>query len=208
MFRLASRTAAMSGVLLMLMTGASMAENHFIFEVTGGAATDAGVDAELEPGTAVGFTFGLGGRVPGQSPAYYAIARLGQAGFSYIGEGSNPTSVEHSQQEWAIGGRVYLPITDRFRVVAQAGLGQTLDEATVNDTQGQPNAILDSSTWAVFTEAGLQYRVTEGFALGVAADLALYPDHEERDLAARAASVGTMGQLGRAQVGMTGTFHF
>jgi hypothetical protein len=208
MLRFNFRTASLSGVLILLFSGASFAENHFIFEMNGGAATDVGVEAEMEPGSSVGFTFGLGGRVPGQSPAYYAIARLGQSGFSYAGDGAAPPKVEHSQQEWAVGGRVYLPITDRFRVLAQAGVGQTFDEATVNNKAGDPALVLESSTWAIFTQAGLQFRVTEGFAIGMAADLALYPDHEDRDLAARAASVGTIGQLGRAQVGLTGTFHF
>ena len=92
--------------------------------------------------------------------------------------------------------------------MAQAALGQTLDEATINNKEGNPSLVIDSSTWAVFTQAGMQFRVTDGFALGLAADLALYPDSEERQLAARQASIGTAGQLGRAQVGLTGTFHF
>ena len=196
MKRATAWTGLISLLALFLASSPVMAENHFILEMNGGGASDIGVDAEVEAGPAYGATFGFGGTVPGQSPAYYAIARIGASAFNYSGAGSQPPQVEHAQQEWAIGGRVYLPLTQRFRIMAQAAVGQTLDEATINNKDGTLSLVIDSSTWAIFTQAGMQFRVTDGFALGLAADLALYPDSEERQLAARQASIGTAGQLG------------
>ena len=184
------------------------ADKHFIFEVTGGMASDAGIDTEIDSGLAGSVTFGIGGRIPGQSPAYYLIGRLGSAEFAYAGPTRfGSTNVARKQKEWAIGGRVYLPITNRFRALAQIGIGQTLDDAMVSQNGADPLS-LASSTFSIFTQAGLQFRVTEKFALGVVGDVALYPDHDQLDLAARAAHVGVDGELGRMQFGATGTFHF
>ena len=184
------------------------AENHFILELTGGLASDAGIDNDVDSGTAASATFGIGGRIPGQSPAYYFIARVGRAEFGYqAGHPYAATTVNRQQRDWAIGGRVYLPITDRIRAVAQVAIGETIDEANVSQT-GAQNLSLASSTLSVFTQAGLQFRVTDRFALGIAADMAIYPTHEAGSLARRANYVGTNGEIGRTQIGATGTFHF
>ena len=197
-------------IALLLVFGAAeaQAEKHFIFEMTGGLASDAGVDAHIESGLAGSATFGIGGKIPGQSPAYYLVGRIGSAEFSYKGPARvGSTLVERKQKEWALGGRVYLPITNRLRALAQVAIGQTLDDAMVSQTGSAPLA-LASSTFSIFTQAGIQFRVNEKLALGIVGDVALYPDHGERDLAARAAHVGTDGELGRMQLGGTATFHF
>jgi hypothetical protein len=184
------------------------AENHFILELTGGLASDAAVDNEVDSGTAASATFGIGGRIPGQSPAYYFIARVGRAEFGYkAGHPYAYTTVNRQQRDWALGGRAYLPITSRLRVVAQIAVGETIDDASVTRSGSNPLA-LASSTFSIFTQAGIQFRVTEKFALGLAADIAIYPAHEHSNLAARADYVGTNGEIGRTQLGATGTFHF
>jgi hypothetical protein len=195
-------------LLVVFGTAEAQAENHFIFEMTGGLASDAGVDAHIESGLAGSATFGIGGKIPGQSPAYYLVGRIGSSEFSYTGPARvGATSVHRKQKEWAIGGRVYLPISNRLRALAQIGIGQTLDDAMVTQS-GSDTLALASSTFSIFTQAGLQFRVSEKLALGIVGDIALYPDHGERDLAARAAHVGTDGELGRMQLGATATFHF
>jgi len=100
-----------------------------------------------------------------------------------------------------------LPVTDHLRILGQVALGQTTDESEISK-DGQITMITDADSFALFGQIGLQYRVTDNFALGAAADIAIHPDSDERDALARQASVGQFGDLGRAQLGITGTFHF
>jgi hypothetical protein len=202
-------TQKLSLVLAVIALSASpgMAESHFIFELNGGVASDAAIDGAVERGTAGSATFGIGGKIPGQSPAYYLVGRIGGSEFGYFTPGLTGRYVQREQKEWALGGRVYLPITDRLRAIGQLALGETLDDAYVTES-GAGQLGLSSSTFSVFAQGGVQFRVTEKFALGLAADIAIYPQHGQQDLAVRSEYVGNDGELGRVQLGATGTFHF
>ena len=183
------------------------AENHFIFELTGGVASDVGIRAPVESGAAGSATFGIGGKIPGQTPAYYLIGRIGQSQFSFnSAPGAGGDFVYKRQQEWSLGGRVYLPITDRVRALAQVAVGQTFDDAFVASTGSSIG--LASSSLSVFGQTGVQARVTDKFSLGMAVVLAFYLERSENQLAARESYVGTDSQFGRLQIGATGTFHF
>ena len=200
-------TSALSVLLMIGYSATASAENHFIFELTGGVASDVGIRAPVESGAAGSATFGIGGKIPGQTPAYYLIGRIGQSQFSFnSAPGAGGDFVYKRQQEWSLGGRVYLPITDRVRALAQVAVGQTFDDAFVSSTGSSVG--LASSSLSVFGQTGVQARVTDKFSLGMAMDLAFYPERSSNQLAARDAYVGTDSQFGRLQIGATGTFHF
>lgn len=200
--------AILTSATLLLLSSPAAADNHFILELEGGIATPMGIDAETEVGRAFAGTFGFGGRIPGFAPAYYAVGRVGHSRFGFTGPRSlGAAEVERDQLDWAVGGRMYLPLTQRLRVLAQVALGETYDEALVQRS-GHRDLLVQSDTFAVFTEAGLQYRFTDHFSLGAVADLAWLPDHEEQDLAARTAGVDDGGDFGRARFALTTTLHF
>lgn len=202
------RPIALALFPLLLMATPAAADKHFILELEGGLATPMGVDAEADPGRSFAGTFGIGGRIPGFSPAYYAVGRVGHSIYGFTGPISRGAAeVEREQLEWMLGGRMYLPLTERLRVMLQLGFGETVEDSVVI-RRGHRDLVIESAAFAVFTEAGLQYRVTEGFALGVVSDLAWIPDHDELDLAARAVGAGDRGDFGRARVAVTTTFHF
>lgn len=199
-------TAPLAAALaLTVFAGTAAAENHFILELDGGTSTaTAGDDAET--GTSFGGTFGFGGRIPGSKPAYYFIGRVGAADYMSHGARSYGTpALDTEQTEWALGARMYLPITDRFRGMLQLSLGQTHDCTTVQYGNMAPLRV-EEELFSVFGAAGLQYRFTNHFALGALADIAWHPASDA--LAARAAGIKTDGTLGRARLAITTTFHF
>ncbi len=186
----------------------ALAHNHFVLELEGGVAGPVGVDAEAEPGGTWGGVFGFGGRVPGQSPAYYLLGRVAGSGFGFVGPPERGSAlVERQQTEWGLGGRVYLPFTDRLRLALTVMLGETLDCAEVR-RPGHRAFGYESDVFTVFTDAGLQYRFTDHFSLGLGGGISWIPEHSETDLAARAAGVDDGGPIGRARFGLTTTFHF
>ena len=196
-------------VYLSLVSTSAFAQagNHFILELNGGVSSDVGITAPVESGAAGSATFGIGGKIPGQSPAYYLVGRIGQGQFSYnSAPGAGGEFVYRRQQEWAIGGRVYLPITDTLRAVAQLAVGQTFDDAFIASSGNSLGVA--SNTLSFFGQTGLQARVSDKFSLGMAVDLAFYPERNDRQLAVRELHSGPDGQFGRVQVGATGTFHF
>ncbi len=85
-------------------------------------------------------------------------------------------------------------------------VGQTFDDSFVASTGSSVG--LASNSLSVFGQTGVQARVTDTFSLGMAVDLAFYPERSNNQLAARDAYVGTDSQFGRLQIGATGTFHF
>ena len=150
---------------------AQQAGNHFILELNGGVSSDVGIAAPVESGASGSATFGIGGKIPGQSPAYYLVGRIGQGQFSYnSAPGAGGEFVYRRQQEWALGGRVYLPITDRLRAVAQLAVGQTFDDAFI--ASSGTSLGVASNTLSFFGQTGIQARVNEKFSLGMAVDLA------------------------------------
>ncbi len=194
-------------VFSLLFAAPALAHNHFILEAEGGVATPLGVDAQSEPGGQFGGTFGFGGRIPGQAPAYYIVGRAGRSGFGFRGPARyGSAAVELRQTELSAGGRMYLPITDRLRVSLQLTFGGTYDTAEV-DRPGHDRFEYEDSKFTIFTDAGLQYRVTNNFSFGIGGGLSWLPNREDADAAAVAAGLDD-GPVGRGRLGLTTTFHF
>jgi len=190
-----------------LVTTPALAHNHFILEGDVGVGVPVGVDADAEPGGTFGGTFGFGGRIPGQSPAYYLVGRVGRAGFGFRGpERYGSAAVELRQTELSAGGRVYLPITNRTRISAQLTLGGTFDSAEV-DREGHDRFDYEDTKFTIFTDLGLQHRLTDHLSLGLVGGLSWLPDRENSSFGALAAGLDD-GPVGRARVGVTTTIHF
>ncbi len=195
-------------VVVLLATTEAYADNHFLLELEGGVALPAGVDAEPEMGGAYGGSFGIGGRFRGHAPAYYLVARLGRSGFGFVGPPrSGRAVVERRQTEAALGPRVYVPLTRRLRLLLQVGFGQTYDTAAVT-REGHRAFEYETAAFTIFGDAGLQYRFTEHFSLGVGGGLSILTERSASELAALSAGVDDGGPLGRGRVGLTTTIHF
>lgn len=200
--RIAALTAALATTAA---AGTALAENHFLLELDGGTSTPTATD-DSRSGFSYGGTFGFGGRIPGSKPAYYFVGRVGAADYETRGAISyGHPALETEQTEWALGARLYLPITDRFRAMMQLALGHTHDCTEVYHA-GRAPLLVEEDLFSVFATAGLQYRFTNHFSLGAAADLAWHPDNDA--LAARSAGIETDGELGRVRLAVTTTFHF
>lgn len=195
-------------ILLLFVAGPAAAHNHFILEGDLGAGVPMGVDAATEAGGTYGGTFGFGGRIPGQSPAYYLVGRVGRAGFGFRGpERYGSAAVEMRQTELSAGGRVYLPINNRLRLSLQLTLGGTFDSATV-DRNGHDGFDYEDEQFTVFTDAGLQYRLSNHLSLGIGGGLSWLPHRGDRPSAGAIAAGVDESPVGRARLGVTTTFHF
>lgn len=198
--------AALTAVALSTLTAApALAENHFLFEVDAGLQTDLG--AENSQGRALGGTFGFGGRIPGSKPAYYFVGRVGVAEQTYEGATilGDPT-LDCASTEWALGARMYLPITDRFRAMLQLSMGETMQYTDIYYDGRRPLRV-DEDLFSVWADAGLQYRFTNHFSLGATVNLGWHPE-DRADLVARSAGIDTDGSIGQMRAGITTTFHF
>ncbi len=196
--------------LLPLGASPALADNHFLLEAQGGLTSPLGVDAHVDEGAAFGGTFGFGGRIKGFAPAYYLIGTLGRAGYDFTGPPSYGSAhVERDQIDWSLGGRIYLPVSERLRVLAQVGFGETYDKARVSRA-GYRTLLLDTEVFTVQTQVGLQYRLSDALSLGLKGELSFYPDSEELRLAGLSAGLGDddEGGYGRAGIALTTTFHF
>lgn len=200
---------ALLGAALCLGASGASAANHFIAELSGGAATPFGLDAEHDSGLAYGATLGVGGRLPGTAPAWYLVLNLNWADMILYGPPRLGNAVvERSQADLAIGGRGYFPFTPRLRLMTELAFGQVFEAAEVS-RRGHDPVRFDVDRFAVFAQTGLQYRLTNYFSIGGRVGLAWMPDPEERDLAAEAAGIeGAEDSQGRWSLGMTTTFHF
>lgn len=194
-------------ILGLVASTPALAQNHFLLELEGGFASPMGLDGDVDQGRSMAATFGVGGRIPGFAPAYYFVGRVGQSNFDVRGPAHAGFGYMHRDQfEYALGGRMYLPITKRFRIMLQLALGEIYDE-TVIERRDFESLLIRSETMALFTEAAAQYRLTNNFSLGIGTDLAWVGDQEAQDYAAR--SVGMDGaEVGRARVSLMTTFHF
>ncbi len=195
-------------LLVLLLAGSASAGNHFILEGDFGAAKPVGIDAVAEPGGTFGATFGFGGRIPGHAPAYYLVGRVGRSGFGFRGpEKYGSAAVELRQTELSAGGRIYLPINHRLRFALQLTLGGTYDSATV-DRDGHDGFDYEDEQFTVFTDVGLQYRLTDQFSLGIGGGISWLPHRGERPQAAAIAAGVDESPIGRARLGLTTTIHF
>ncbi|MFN3198634.1 MAG: outer membrane beta-barrel protein [Bradymonadia bacterium] len=193
------------------VSGQAAAGNHFIAELTGGVSTPTGLDAEAESGSLWGATLGVGGRLPGTRPAWYLVTRLSWADMTQYGPNrmGRPV-VDRSQADLALGVRGYFPFTPRLRLMTEVAMGQVFETSQVT-FKGQEDFPAQFSTdrFGLFTEAGLQYRMTNHFSLGGRVGMVWMPSPEEPDLAAQAASIpGSQNSQGRWSAGLTTTFHF
>lgn len=196
-----------AALLVALGATAARADNHFLLEGELGGAGAMGNDAEGELGLSYGGTFGFGGRVKGFAPAYYLVAHLASNEYGFTGPArAGSAEVDRTQVEYSIGGRIYLPLNERLRIVLQVGFGQVFDQSTLSRF-GHEDLRLESDAFIVQTLGGLQYRLNDTLSLGGAADFAFMPDKEEIDAIARAAGVKDAG-FGRMRFLGTVTVHF
>lgn len=193
--------------LTLALPGVALADNHFLAELEAGLARPLGIDAESEIGSAYGGTFGFGGRIPGHDPAYYLVGRVAHSSFSFEGAPRvGAPTVEHGELEVAVGGRVYLPLTPRLRVLFQVALGETFGETEVL-RDGERELLAETEAFTLFGEIGAQFRLTDNFSLGAMADAAYVPDRESFNVVKTAAGLEDDG-LGRLRLALTSTFHF
>lgn len=195
---------------LLAFAAPAAAQNHFLLEAQGGVTTPLGVDAETDAGAAWGGTFGVGGRIPGFSPAYYVVGHIGKSGYDFTGPPSSGNAhVERDQVNWGVGGRMYLPFSQRLRLMVEVSFGETYDEAIVRRTGYRPLK-LEGEVFTVQTQAGLQYRLSDNLSLGLEGEAAFYPDADDLRLAGLTAGLGDEdeGGFGRAGLAITTTFHF
>lgn len=185
----------------------AFAQNHFILELEGGLARPVGLDADSEIGSAFGGTFGFGGRIPGFAPAYYLIGRVAHSSYDFTGASKvGSPDVAHGETEVAVGGRMYLPLTDRLRLVLQVALGETFGTTEIG-RNGEVELSSDTEFFTLFGALGAQFRVTNHFSLGGIADIAYTPNREDYTVVKRAAGLEEDG-VGRLRLGVTTTFHF
>ncbi|MBU0553518.1 hypothetical protein KKB55_02975 [Myxococcota bacterium] len=183
------------------------AGNHFILEMEAGLASPLGLDEALsvESGGVVGGTFGVGGRLG--YPAYYLTVGVSTGRFSYHGPArAGSPLVEQDRTEWRVGGRVYLPLSERLRLHLGAGFGETHHEACVS-REGFRALNLVADTATLFGEVGLQARVYNHLSFGFVANAALYPETDELDFIARAARLSE-AEPGRVAALLLTTLHF
>jgi len=199
------RAALATAALATLTAAPALADNHFIFEVDAGLQTD--VSADDNQGRALGGTFGFGGRIPGSSPAYYFIGRVGVAESTYGGASvlGSPT-LDCASTEWALGARMYVPLTERLRAMLQVSLGETSQYTDIHYGNRAPLRV-DEELFTVAADAGLQYRFTNHFSLGALINLGWHPE-DRADLVARSAGIDTSGSITQMRAGITTTFHF
>jgi hypothetical protein len=199
------RAAVLLG--LFFTAAPAVAQNHFLLEVEGGLARPMGIDAESDVGSAFGGTFGFGGRIPGFAPAYYLIGRVAHSSYSFSGAARlGAPAVDHGETEVAVGGRMYIPLTTRLRLVAQFALGETFGTTKVQPKSGL-SVTSDTEFFTLFGALGAQFRLTNHFSLGGMADVAYTPNREDYTVVKRAAGLEEDG-IGRLRLGATATFHF
>lgn len=195
--------------LALLFTTPVLAKgNHFILEVEGGLATPggSGMSADTETGRALALSFGFGGRFKGLSPAFYLVGRLGRSDYGFTGPPSDGLAhVDRSQREFGIGGRIYIPITKRMRLLGQVLIGEIADASQI-DREGYRLQYIDDTMAAVFTEVGFQYRLTNNLSVGANVDYAFLED-SQLDLASTNAGL-LQPDDGRMRVAVSTTFHF
>lgn len=197
----------LTAALATLFATPALANNHFLLEGEFGAAAPVGTDAKSDFGQSFGGTFGFGGRVKGFAPAYYLVGRISRAEFSFDGPAdAGSAHVERCQTDWSIGGRAYLPLTERLRLMLQVGVGQIHDESEVSRDGLRP-LVVEATALAVSTQAGLQFRLNNTLSLGAAGDMAFLPDRDDIDKAASAAGFDDSGFMRMRFLG-TVTAHF
>ncbi len=193
--------------IALCLPGAAFADNHFLVELEAGLARPLGIDADSEIGSTLGGTFGFGGRIPGHDPAYYLVGRVAHSSFSFEGAPRvGSPDVQHGELEIAVGGRVYLPLTPRLRLLFQLALGETFGETEVL-RDGERELLAETETFTLFGEVGAQFRLTDHFSLGTVADASYLPDREAFNVVKTAAGLEDDG-VGRLRLALTATFHF
>jgi hypothetical protein len=186
------------------------AENHFLAEVGGGLSAPLAGEGETDFGPGLGLTLGVGGRLKGLTPAWYLVGRLGYAGATAHGPARfGGAELDRSAWELAAGGRMYLPLVQRLRLVTELAYGQVWETSTVTRPQ-HPTLEIEASPSVLIAFLGLQYRLTDHAALGAGADLGWYlTGSETRDLGATAAGLPSGDDTrGRYRLVLTATAHF
>ncbi len=202
------RTALIALTALVALTATpALADNHFLLEGEVGGAAPIGLETSGDAGLSYGGSFGFGGRVRGFAPAYYLIGRLERAEFGFDGPArAGAARVERCQQGYTIAGRMYLPITDRFRLLLQVGFGQVFDESEIT-REGFDPLVINSTAFTLSTQAGFQFRLNDTLSLGLSGDMTFLPDREDIDKAALAAGLDDSGFMRMRMLG-TATMHF
>lgn len=186
------------------------AENHFLAEANGGLSTPLSSEGDVTLGPGLGATLGVGGRIKGFRPAWYLVGRLGYATATETGPGRyGSAEIDRGAWELAVGGRVYLNLTERLRLLFEVDVGEVWETSTVHRVN-HPDLAVEANPAALFAQSGLQYRLTDHFSLGAGADLGWYLwSSQTRDLAATAAGIDSPDTTrGRFRFGLTTTAHF
>ncbi len=208
-----SKFVLFGALVAILFSSPALARNHFLLEVTGSVAGEGDVGAENQEGRSLSGTFGFGGRVPGFAPAYYLIGRVGSTELGYTGPKKfGAAEVYKDQADWAIGGRLYLPLSRRVRLMAQLALGEIDEIAVIARTGEQALSLHPRPRFAMFMDGGVQFRLNNNFSLGLVGDIAYHPESDS-DTVARTAGLTTDqsrfdGEWGRRRLGLSTTLHF
>lgn len=204
-------TAVALGASMCLGPTTASADNHFILELGGGAAHPVGQDSDISAGFAGVMTLGVGGRIRGLAPTWYLVGRVGYADGEQTGPPeAGSATIDRSAWEAAGGGRMYFPLAERLRLVTEIDVGEVFESAKVARAR-HPSVSFETNPLAVFLLAGLQYRVSDGLALGGGVDLAWYMSRTDagRDVAATAAGIDPADESrGRVRYVLTTTLHF
>ncbi|MCA9524783.1 MAG: hypothetical protein KC549_00620 [Myxococcales bacterium] len=199
--------ALIAVALALAAPGLAQADNHFLLELEAGLTSPIASDGEASAGTGFGGTFGFGGRIPGFAPAYYLVGRVAHSAYEVEGAPRiGRPLVAHGELEIAVGGRMYLPLTQRLRLVLQVGFGEVFGESEVQ-REGTRELLVESETFALFAQGGLQFRLTDHFSLGAAADASFLPDRSDLEVARLASGLDELA-VGRTRLALTTTFHF
>jgi hypothetical protein len=193
---------------LTLLASPLSAKNHFVAEVAGGLSNQSALDATISGGSSMQLTLGVGGRLRGLAPAFYGIARIGMAGMTAQGaprHGLPTTNIIDSH--WAIGGRIYVPIVPRLRLLGQAAVGMTAMQVSTK-IGGRPMFKGVVEHLALFPSIGLQYRATGHISVGISTEWTLYPADNPNDFLASTISAHSKDSGGPDSGHVTFAVHF
>jgi hypothetical protein len=194
------------GVLGVAPAAGAEEGTHFVVEVQGGLA---GSSADyLDLGFSFGGTVGIGGKLRGFPPRFYAIGSYRSSFFT--GEGRHAATgvlfdAWQADHELTAGLRVVLPLWSRvFRLFGEARGGTLGHTATLHRRGGR--ALEDSSWTGVFVLAGgLQARWHPNASFGLALEWAVAD--RDRDLVTAAAGAATTGTQ-RTALYLSNTWYF
>lgn len=197
---------------VMSVSAANAKGTHFIAELNNGLSVPLGYEGGYEAGYALGVTVGVGGKFKAYPTRFYLLGQFNTSSFSADRVFNDKRRLVDRQVTDVSGGlRMLWPVNQRLRAFAEFGLGFAQIDSTASSPDLPGRIILRNTETdlALFTAAGLQYRLLEQFSLGVKADFAFVADDDEVDVVTSATSRQTGAeQVGRLNLYLTTTLHF